>query len=497
MSNQANPEGINPSDEYQIRLQKLVKIKEQKINPYPPVSQRSFYIKEIIENFEKLATEKNFIIAGRIISLRWHGKSCFGNLLDDSGKIQFYLKEDELGRDNYSFFIDQLDVGDILELKGGLFKTKKGEKTLLIKSYRLLSKSLLPLPAKWHGLEDVEIRFRKRYLDLIANPEAKEIFIKRSMIIKFIRNYLEKNNFLEVETPILQPQAGGAAAKPFSTHHNALGVDLFLRIAPELYLKRLIIGGFEQVFEIARCFRNEGIDFAHNPEFTQVEFYWAYKDYNFLMDFTENFIKDLIKAINGNLIIEVDGQKIDFAKKFPKLDYHDLIKKELKIDLDHYQTRFELSEALKEKGIKTETAWGKGKMIDELFKKFIRPKIIQPIFLINHPLELSPLAKKIYDRPNYVERFQLIVNKMEIVNAFSELNDPLEQNDRFVEQQKLKEAGDEETESMDNDFVEALKYGLPPTAGFGMGIDRLTTLLTNTHNLKEVILFPTLKPEKD
>lgn len=487
---------INPSAEYQIRLKKLEKIKEQKINPYPSVSKRNFFIAEILENFEKFNKEKNIIIAGRIISLRWHGKSCFGNLLDSTEKIQFYLKEDELGKKNYNFFIDQIDVGDIVELKGTLFTTKKGEKTLMVNDYTLLSKSLLPLPAKWHGLSDIEIRFRKRYLDLIANPAVKEIFIKRSKIIKFIRNYLEKQGFLEVDTPILQPQAGGAAAKPFITHHNALDIDLFLRIAPELYLKRLIIGGFEKIFEIGRCFRNEGIDFSHNPEFTQVEFYWAYQDYYSLMEFTERFVKDLIQEINGSLTVEYKNYKLDFSKKIPRIDYHDLIKKELEIDLDKYLTRYEIAVIAEEKGLTVDKAWGRGKIIDEMFKKFIRPEIIDPIFLINYPLELSPLAKKIESRPNYIEKFQLIVNKMEIVNAFGELNDPLDQEERFKEQQKLKEAGDEETESLDNDYIEALKYGLPPTAGFGMGIDRLTALLTNTHNIKEVILFPTMKPEK-
>jgi len=497
MTDQIKPslEEPNPSDEYHIRLKKLARIKEEKINPYPSNCQRKFFIIEVLENFEKFAKEKDIVIAGRIRSLRLHGKSCFGHLEDGTTSIQFYLKEDELGKKEYNFFIDNLDVGDFLELGGELFTTKKGERTLLVKNYVLLAKSLLPLPAKWHGLTDIEIRFRKRYLDLIANPAVKKVFEKRSQIIKFIRNYLEKEGFIEVDTPILQPQAGGAAAKPFITHHNTLDLDLYLRIAPELYLKRLIVGGFEKVFEIARCFRNEGIDFSHNPEFTQVEFYWAYKDYNFLMDFTERFIKDLIKEINHSLIIEIENQKIDFNKKIPRIDYHDLIEKETKIDLDKYQTKYELAEAVKEKGIEIDEKWGKGKIIDELFKKFIRPKIINPIFLMNDPLELSPLAKRLTNRPNYVERFHLIINKMELVNAFSEINDPLDQEERFKEQQRLKEAGDEETESFDQDFLEALKYGLPPTAGFGLGIDRLTQLLTNSHNIREVILFPTLKPE--
>lgn len=486
---------INPSDEYQIRLKKLAKIKEEGTDPYPSTSKRNFFIGKVIENFDLLQQEKNIIIAGRVKGLRWHGGSCFGNLEDSTGQIQFYLKTDEIGKNKYDFFVNTIDVGDIIELNGSPFTTKKGEKTLLVKNSTILTKGLLPLPDKWHGLSDVEIRFRKRYLDLIASPEVKKVFEKRSKIIKFIRGYLDQHDFIEVDTPILQLQAGGAAAKPFITHHNALEIDLFLRIAPELYLKRLIVGGFERVYEIARCFRNEGIDFSHNPEFTQVEFYWAYKDYNFLMDFSEKLIKDMVEFINHNLIIEYESHKIDFSKKIPRLDYHDLIKKETGLDLDNYKTRYELAEAVKEKGLEPADNWGKGKIIDELFKKLIRPKIIEPIFLINHPLELSPLAKKIADRPNYVERFQLIVGKMELMNAFSELNDPLDQENRFKEQQKLKDAGDEETESNDLDFVEALKYGLPPTAGFGMGIDRLTLLLTNNHNIREVILFPTLKPE--
>jgi lysyl-tRNA synthetase, class II len=269
---------LNPSDEYQIRLKKIGDIKEQNLNPYPDTTLRNFLISQILADFDNLTAKKDLTVAGRIMSLRLHGGSCFGNLADESGQIQFYLKQDEIGKKEYDFFVNMFDVGDIIELTGGLFTTKKGEKTLLINKYNLLSKSLLPLPAKWHGLQDVEIRYRKRYLDLIANPEIKQIFIKRSKIIQFIRNYLGQQGFIEVETPILQPLAGGAAAKPFITHHNALNTDLFLRIAPELYLKRLIVGGMEKVFEIARCFRNEGIDFSHNPEFTQVEFYWAYKD---------------------------------------------------------------------------------------------------------------------------------------------------------------------------------------------------------------------------
>jgi len=483
-------------DEFQTRLGRLEKIKQAGVDAYPKKAERSYLAQQVLDDFEEiLKQEKQVTVCGRIRSIRLHGGSCFVNLEDESAKIQAYFKKDELGDESYSFFVDSFDVGDFLQISGAVFLTKRGEKTVLAKHYKMLAKALLPLPEKWHGLTDVETRFRQRYLDLLANPQVKEIFKKRNQIIQFIREYLIKEGFLEVETPILQAVASGAMAKPFKTHHHALDADMYLRVAPELYLKELIVGGFEKVFEIARCFRNEGLDYAHNPEFTQIEFYWAYKDYNDLMAEMEKFLPALVKEVCGQLTVEYDGNKINFTGPYPRVDFREALIKEAGLDLDKHDA-LSLNKEAQKKGLKTEKFWGKGKLADELYKKFVRPKLINPTYLINHPIELSPLAKKIYGRPNYVERFQLIVGgKIELMNAFSELNDPLDQAARFKFQSELAARGDEEAMSKDEEFVTALKYGLPPTAGLGMGIDRLVNVLTNTHNIKEVILFPTLKPE--
>ena len=484
--------------EREDRIKKLKKIRERGIDPYPSKAERTFFIKEVLERFNQLLKKKKeIILVGRIKSIRLHGGSCFADIEDGSAKIQIYLKKDQLGEEKYNFFTELIDLADFLQVKGKLYLTKRGEKTLLVDDFRLIAKSLRPLPEKWHGLKDIETRFRKRYLDLLSNPEVREIFRKRSLIIKLIRDFLDKRNFLEVETPILQPIPGGAAAKPFITHHNALDIDLYLRVAPELYLKKLIVGGFERVYEVARCFRNEGIDRAHNPEFTQIEFYQAYADYNDLMNLTEELISFLIKELNIKKgIIDYDGNKINLNPPYPKIDYRELMIKQLQLDLDKYPDQTSLFKKARELGVEVDKNAGRGKIIDNIFKELIRPKLINPIFLINHPVDLSPLAKRIPQRPNYVERFQLIIAGMEIVNAFSELNDPLDQGRRFQEQQKLLEKGDEEAQRIDKDFLEALEHGLPPTAGEGIGIDRLVALLTNSHNIKEVILFPTMRPEK-
>ncbi len=487
---------INPSDEYKIRLKRLSDIKKAGINPFPTKVERTYVIKEVLKLFTEKASQifkKEVVVVGRLRSIRWHGGSCFTHLEDETGRIQAYFKKDEIGDKDYQFFIDCFDVGDFIEIRGGLFTTQRGEKTILVKGLKLLTKSLLPLPEKWHGLIDIETRFRKRYLDLLANPEIKEIFKKRSQIIQLIRDYFVKEGFLEVETPILQAVASGAIAKPFKTYHQACQSDLYLRIAPELYLKELIIGGYEKVFEIGKCFRNEGIDYAHNPEFTQIEFYWAYKDYQDLMEFMEKFMSEMVRTINGSTKVEYEHRQIDFQGPYPRLDFREALIKEAGVDLDKYNAE-SLAKAAKNKGLKIEDYWGKGKIADELYKEFVRPKLINPTYIINHPIELSPLAKKLENRPNYVERFQLIVaGKIELLNAFTELNDPLEQEERFKFQQELLKEGDEEAMKKDEEFIEALKYGLPPTAGLGMGIDRLVNVLTNTHNIKEVILFPTLK----
>lgn len=489
-------EAIN--DEYQIRLLRLKKIRQAGIEAYPKTARRTHQINVLLDDFDQLArAEKKVSISGRIRSIRLHGGSCFINLEDESGKIQAYLKQDVLGDEQYAFFNDSFDIGDFMEASGTLFTTKRGEKSLLVSGFKMLAKSLLPLPEKWHGLTDVETRFRQRYLDLLANPEVRRIFNQRGQIIQFIRNYFINLGFTEVETPILQLLASGAIAKPFKTHHNALDTDMFLRVAPELYLKKLVVGGFEKVFEIARCFRNEGIDYSHNPEFTQIEFYWAYKDYNDLMVEMEKFLPALVKEVCGGLIVDYDGQQINFAGPYPRIDFRQALLDEAGIDLDKFDAA-SLAKEAKKKGVKVESTWGKGKLADELYKKFVRPKLVNPTYIINHPIELSPLAKKIDGRLGYVERFQLIIGgRIELMNAFTEINDPIDQGERFKFQDELASRGDEEAMGNDDDFVDALKYGMPPTAGLGMGIDRLVNVLTNTHNIKEVILFPILKPEEN
>jgi lysyl-tRNA synthetase class 2 len=486
-------------DEEKDRLIKLKKIVAKGVLPYPAsVSDNRQPIEKIVLNFDQLSKAQEIIIlSGRLRSIRLHGGSSFTHLEDESGRIQLYFKKDILGEVNYDFFKKLIDIGDFIETQGKLFATHKGEKTLLVEKFTLLTKALLPLPEKWHGLSDVEIRYRQRYLDIIANPEVKKFFKIGSLVIKLLRNFFDERGFYEVETPILQPIAGGANARPFITYHNSLKTNFYLRIAPELYLKRLVIGGMEKVYEIGRCFRNEGIDRIHNPEFTQIEFYQGYADYNDFMALTEELLVYLLEKIEKTLVIEYQGRTLNFKPPYPRLDFCQALIKEINLDLDKIKTREELTGFAKKKGLKIEKSWGKGKIIDELYKEYVRPKIIQPTFIINHPIELSPLAKQIPSRPNYVERFQLLVGGgIELGNAFSELNDPLEQERRFLEQQKLRQAGDEEAQMIDFDFIEALKHGLPPTAGEGIGIDRLVALLTNNHNIKEIILFPTLKPKK-
>lgn len=489
------PDKTSEKSEQEIRLEKLKKITEAKINPYPRQVQRSHKINDLLTQFESLSDKDNLIIVGRIMSWRLHGGSTFGHLEDGSGRIQFFIKKDLLGEDDYQFMTKVLDVGDFIQLSGQPFVTKKGENTVLVKNIRILSKALLPLPEKWHGLVDKEIRFRQRYLDLISNKSVKENFLIRSKVIKSIRQFLDEQDFIEVDTPILQPIPGGANAKPFVTHHNALDIDLYLRIAPELYLKRLIVGGFEKVYEISRCFRNEGIDHMHNPEFTQVEFYWAYADYNDMMELCEKLINKIVEEAMGNQKIVSSANKIDFKTPFARLKFKAAILKYAKIDIDKLNKE-QLVKETEKIGIKLDKSFGLGKIYDEIYKDKVRPNLIQPTFLLDYPIELSPLAKKKSSNPKYTERFQLIAGGMELVNAFTELNDPIDQENRFKEQEKLRKSGDEEAQRIDYDFLESLKYGMPPCTGLGLGIDRFIALLTNNHNLKEVILFPTLRPKK-
>ncbi len=490
---------INPSDEYAIRLKRLEEIRALGMDPYPARCKRTHEVEKALENFEDLESKnKEIVLVGRIRSVRGHGNLTFSQLQDESSSIQLAISKKEIGVEEYKNFANLIDVGDFLEVHGTCFITHKGEKSIMVKKYVLISKTLLPLPEKFHGLKDIDTRYRKRYLDLLANEEVKQTFIVRSKIINFIRDYFNKEGFLEVDTPTLQSIAGGAIAKPFITHHNALDIDLFLRVAPELYLKRLIIGGFEKVYEIARCFRNEGIDNTHNPEFTQIEFYWAYKDYEFLMEYMQTFMEKMVKTIKGDTKIMFNGNEIDFKGPYKKIDFSGSILDAIGIDIDKFDTAYELRQEVKDKKIKIDMAdsWSLGKLQDELYKQFVRPNLIQPAYLINHPVALSPLAKQMKDNPKHVERFQLVLaGGIELMNAFSELNDPIDQEVRFGSQVKDKKGGDEEAHDFDNDFIESLKHGLPPTAGLGMGIDRLTSILTDNPNIKDVLLFPLMKPK--
>ncbi|PIZ87242.1 MAG: lysine--tRNA ligase [Candidatus Nealsonbacteria bacterium CG_4_10_14_0_2_um_filter_40_15] len=478
----------------QTRIKKLEAIRKALFNPYPEKTKRTHKIAEALKDFNAMnRSKKEVILAGRIKSVRGHGGSTFLDVEDGSGQIQAFLRKDRVGERSYQFFLNNFDVGDFIEARGILFKTKKGEKTIEVSDFKMLAKSLLPLPEKWHGLQDVEERFRKRYLDLLFNPAVKEKFEIRSKIIKEIRSFLDGEGFLEVETPVLQLIYGGAKAKPFKTHLNALDIDIYLRIALELYLKRLLVGGFEKVYEIGKCFRNEGVDRSHNPDFTMLEFYWAYSDYKELMKLTEKLFESVVKRVRGDLKIQYEDKKISFKAPFERIGFNLLLKKYTKINLKEINLAALKKEAQK-LGVKVEKNMQKAEVADEVYKKYCLPKILKPTFVINHPVGAFPLAKTNSEDISKLANFQLIVGGWELVNAFSELNDPLEQRKRFEEQEKFFKQGSEEAQRMDEDFLEALEYGMPPAAGFGMGIDRLVTLLTDSHSLREVILFPTMKP---
>ncbi len=483
-----------------VRRGKAARLREDGTEPYPADSHRTATCEQSVAHFDVWSAEqKKLTLCGRVRAIRTHGGAAFADLADESGKLQLHLKLDTIGARPFEMFMTTIDLGDFIEAEGTLFLTKRGEKTLEVRAWRVLSKALLPMPEKWHGLSDVEIRYRKRHLDLIANEEVRGIFRTRSLIIRAIRDFLHAEGFMEVETPILQTQAGGAAARPFTTHHNALDLDLQLRIAPELFLKRLIVGGFEKVFEIARCFRNEGISFQHNPEFTQVEFYWAYANYEKLMDLTERLVSGIIAATHGGKTsVERDGVMLDFSGPYPRRKFYDLVKEGTGIDLEVASDEYALKAEMDEKNLKVEAKdlHGFGELVDALYKAYVRPKIVQPTFVIDYPAEMIPLAKRKPDQPDRIASVQLLVQGIEVTKAYNELNDPLEQEARFLDEAQKKEAGSEEAMPADADFVEALKYGMPPTAGFGMGIDRLTALLTGAHSIKEVILFPTLRPEQ-
>ncbi|MDX1699420.1 MAG: lysine--tRNA ligase [Melioribacteraceae bacterium] len=485
------------------RYEELDEIKEMGILPYEyefEVDSYSSQIKADYDNYEN----KTVKIAGRLMAIRKMGKASFAQIQDKEGKIQIYLRRDEIG-EQYAMF-KLLDIGDIIGVDGFVFTTKTGEISVHTKSLQLLAKSLRPIPiAKevvdeegnktvYDQFADKELRYRQRYVDLIVNPHIKEVFIKRSKIISSMRNYLDKNDFLEVETPILQSLYGGAAAKPFVTHHNALDMKLYMRIADELYLKRLIVGGFDRVYEIAKDFRNEGMDKTHNPEFTMMELYIAYKDYNWMMEFVENMINQIAIEVTGSSKLKIEDKDIDFTPPWDRISMTDEIRKLIGVDVIE-ATKEELAKEFKDRGGKLLGGESKGKIIDELFSLVVEPQLIQPTFVTDYPLELSPLAKKHRSRSGLVERFEGYVLGREICNAFSELNDPIDQKERFIEQSRFKDEGDEEAHQIDEDYVRALEYGMPPTAGLGVGIDRLTMLLTDQSSIRDVILFPTMRPE--
>lgn len=475
------------------RLKKRDALRVRGVDPYPISVKRTHTTKEARSDFSSLSKKsKEVILVGRITSIRGHGGSTFLNVSDGTGKFQIYAKEDALGDRAYKGFLETFDIGDFIEARGILFKTKRGEKTLEIRGYKMLAKALLPLPEKWHGFKDVDERYRKRYLDLLMNDEVRDKFEKRSTIVKSTREFLDKEGFMEVETSILQPIPGGASAKPFKTYLNALDMELYLRVAPELDLKKLLVGGFEKVYEIGRSFRNEGMDYSHNPEFTSLEFYWAYADYKQLMKFSEKLFVHIFKALKIYPNLDHEGKKISLKTPWPRIEFRVLLKKYLDIDYESLNID-SLSKKAKELGIKVEKHLAKAQIADLLYKKACLPNIKDPAFVIHHPTELAPLAKPLPEDPKYDARFQLIIDGWEVVNAFSELNDPVLQREFFEEQEKQRRGGDNEAQRLDETFLEAIEYGMPPAAGFAFGLDRLTALLTNSHSLREVILFPTMR----
>lgn len=477
----------------QNRIEKRDKLNKLGNSPYPISVKRTHEIISVLDNFEDiLKKEKEVVLVGRIRTMRSHGALTFFDIEDGTGKIQVMFAIDKIGENNYQFFIDNFDIGDFIEVRGTVFKTKRDEKTIEGKDFKMISKSLRPLPEKWHGLKDIEERYRKRYLDLIFSLETRKKFEIRSKVVKEIRSFLDKKGFLEVETPILQTIYGGARAKPFKTHINAFDIDVFLRISPELYLKRLIIGGFEKVYEIGKCFRNEGVDKFHNPDFTMLEFYWAYADYKDLMKMTEEMIQEILKKTVGTTKIKYGENEIDFKGEWERIEFFALLEKYTGIKYEDINEKALLSKA-KELGIEVPEGADKANIADEIYKKYCRAKIIKPTFVIHHPYGFQPLAKNLDE--NKLVSFQLVVAGGEIINAFSELNDPIEQEKRFKEQEKLFKGGFEEAQRSDEEFIEALEYGMPPAAGFGLGIDRLVAIITDSNSLREVILFPLMKPK--
>lgn len=493
IENAAEMQDIN--EVMRIRREKLIELQNSGADPFRIVKYDVTHrTAEIVSQFETFEG-KRVSVAGRLMSKRDMGKSSFCDIQDRDGKIQLYARINELGEEKYTGF-KKLDIGDIIGVTGTVFKTRMGEISIKMDDYVLLSKSLRPLPEKFHGLKDTDTRYRQRYLDLIVNPEVKKTFITRSRIISAIRRFMDEHDFLEVETPILNTIAGGAAARPFITHHNTLDIDMYLRIAPELFLKRLIVGGLERVYELGRMFRNEGMDVKHNPEFTMMEIYQAYTDYHGMMRLTEDLISTVAREVIGSMKVVYQGQEIDLTPPWKRITMQEAVLMYAGVDFSRISGDEEARAIAREKGLQLEGSPTKGEVMSLLFEEFAEPNLIQPTFVMDYPVEISPLTKRKPDMPELTERFELFITGREFGNAYSELNDPIDQKERFLDQVRKREAGDEEANMMDDDFIVALEHGLPPTGGLGIGVDRLVMLLTDSYSIRDVLLFPTMKPKE-
>ena len=483
----------NTAEVIQVRRDKLNKLVEEGRNPYEVVRyDKDAYAEGIKENYADYEG-KEVSLAGRMVSKRIMGKASFAHLLDCTGSIQLYVSRDDLGEESYAAF-KKTDIGDIIGVKGIVFTTRMGEISVHCKSVELLSKSLLPLPEKYHGLKDTDLRYRQRYVDLIANPEVKKTFVTRSRIISGIRAYLDAQGFIEVETPILNTIAGGASARPFITHHNTLDIDMYMRIAPELYLKRLIVGGFEKVYELGRMFRNEGMDTRHNPEFTMIEMYQAYTDFHGMMDLTENIFGYIADKVIGSRKITYQGEEIDLSSPWKRITMIDAVREYVGIDFEATEDMDQLKAQAKKAGVEFDDDITWGKLLYECFDQKVEDKLVQPTFVYDYPVDVSPLAKRKPTDKRMTERFEFFITGKEFGNAFSELNDPIDQKERFMAQVREREKGDDEAQMMDEDYVNALMYGMPPTGGLGIGVDRMVMLFTDAASIRDVLLFPTMKP---
>lgn len=493
MQDQQNESGERPelNELMAVRREKLKAISDLGIYPFGEKFSSTHTTQEIVADFETLE-EQEAVLAGRLMSMRTHGKASFADLMDSTGRIQLYFRVNTLGEQGYEF-LQKLDIGDIVGIRGRIFKTRRGEITLEVSKIKLLAKSLRPLPEKWHGLKDVDLRYRQRYVDLIVNPEVRRVFETRSKIIQSLRNFLIQKGYLEVETPMLNVIAGGANARPFVTYHNALDMELYLRIAPELYLKRLLVGGFEKVFEIGKNFRNEGISTKHNPEYTFCEIYKAYGNGEDMMELTEEIFAHIAEEVAGSTTIIFQGQELDLKPPWPRRPMLEAIKEHSGVDLKGLSPE-EARKAALDKGLSVPKQAAYGKIVEEFFDQFVEPHLIQPVFITDHPVDVSPLAKRKKDNPHLTDRFEPFIVTWEVANGFTELNDPLDQERRFRQQMEQRDRGDEEAHMMDEDYIRALEYGMPPAGGLGLGIDRMVMLFTDSVSIRDVLLFPHMRP---